>query len=384
MLRNNIDELIIKFVENTATLEEQAELKRLIEIKGNRAYFDEYVELNYLMNSKVKFDYKNTLEEVMDKTQSKPKKLMTYRFLKYAAVILMIVSIGYFQFSKNNSKESKQFAIDNNIEVGTSKATLTLEDGSSVTLEKGKNYSNSIVNSNGEQLVYAAVSETDSIKKSEIKYNYLTIPRGSEFFMELADGTKVWLNSETAIKYPIAFNEGEPRKVELLYGEAYFEVSPSTKHNGDRFIVNLLEQEIEVLGTQFNVKAYQDDEDIKTTLVEGKIALKVNALNKILLPSQQLIYNKSSKKVALKEINAFYETSWRHGEFNFNNKSLEEVMTVLSRWYDVKIEIQNKENQKFKYIGTLGRHQNIEIILLTLKYTDNLKYEIAKDKIIIK
>ena len=385
MSRKSIEELIIKFVENTATLEEQVKLRQLLEIKENRNYFEEYVELNYLMNSKVKFDYKNSLEEVMDKIQSKPKSLNVYRYLKYAAAIILLISTGYFLTkNKNQFKTTPKIVIDNKIPIGTDKATLTLEDGSTIALEKGRNYTNNVVNSNGEQLVYTSTSEKNSIKKPELKYNYLTIPRGGEFFMELSDGTKIWLNSETKIKYPIAFIEGEPRKVELLYGEAYFEVSPSTKHNGDSFIVNLLEQEIEVLGTAFNVKAYLDDEDIKTTLVEGKIALKTDAVNEILKPSQQSIYNKRSKKVAFKEINAFYETSWRHGEFNFNNKSLEEVMTVLSRWYDVKIEIQNKENQKFKYIGTLGKHQNIEIILLTLKLTNNLKYEITKDKIIIK
>ena len=139
-----------------------------------------------------------------------------------------------------------------------------------------------------------------------------------------------------------------------------------------------------MLGTQFNIKAYKDEDAIKTTLVEGKIALKTDNTNEILLPSQQSIYDKTNKEVVFNNVDVYNEISWRHGEFNFNNKTLDEIMIVLSRWYDVEIEVQNKENQKFKYNGTLGKNQNIEIILLTLKNTNNLKYKITNDKIIIK
>ncbi|WP_111709924.1 FecR family protein [Lutibacter citreus] len=328
------------------------------------------------------------LSKINNESKKEPKVISFNfkRFFKYAAAILIVFSTGYFLINNElTDKAPVVTKIKNNIPIGTDKASLTLEDGSVISLEKGKIYNKENAKSNGEKIVYTSkkIAKHRRVKEKPT-YNYLTIPRGGEFFVELADGTNVWLNSDSKIKYPTKFVRGETRTVELLYGEAYFEVSSSDLHNGDKFKVLSQEQEIEVLGTEFNIKAYKEEDAIKTTLVEGKIALKVDAVNKVLLPSQQSVYNKNSKKVDFKEIDVLNEISWRYGEFNFNNKTLDEVMTVLSRWYDVKIDVQNKDNQKFRYIGTLGKNQNIEIILLTLKNTNNLKYKITDEKIIIK
>lgn len=372
-------------------------------LNGNSSFAEEEILINHFESFQYNNEWETELgleEDVKQNIHSKilskinddvkqPTKVINInykKFIKYAAAILIVFSTGYFLVNKEMTKKNPYaIKIDNNIPIGTDKASLTLEDGSIIELEKGKEYSQVNAKSDGEKIVYTASSiEKNKRVKEKIAFNYLTIPRGGEFFVELADGTKVWLNSETQIKYPTKFVKGEIRKVELLYGEAYFEVSPSDLHNGDKFNVISEGQEIEVLGTQFNIKAYKDEDAIKTTLVEGKIALKTDNTNEILLPSQQSIYDKTNKEVVFNNVDVYNEISWRHGEFNFNNKTLDEIMIVLSRWYDVEIEVQNKENQKFKYNGTLGKNQNIEIILLTLKNTNNLKYKITNDKIIIK
>lgn len=372
-------------------------------LNGNSSFAEEEILINHFESFQYNNEWETELgleEDVKQNIHSKilskinddvkqPTKVINInykKFIKYAAAILIVFSTGYFLVNKEMTKKNPYaIKINNNIPIGTDKASLTLEDGSIIELEKGKEYSQVNAKSDGEKIVYTASSiEKNKRVKEKIAFNYLTIPRGGEFFVELADGTKVWLNSETQIKYPTKFVKGEIRKVELLYGEAYFEVSPSDLHNGDKFNVISEGQEIEVLGTQFNIKAYKDEDAIKTTLVEGKIALKTDNTNEILLPSQQSIYDKTNKEVVFNNVDVYNEISWRHGEFNFNNKTLDEIMIVLSRWYDVEIEVQNKENQKFKYNGTLGKNQNIEIILLTLKNTNNLKYKITNDKIIIK
>ncbi|WP_298367451.1 FecR family protein [uncultured Lutibacter sp.] len=372
-------------------------------LNGNSSFAEEEILINHFESFQYNNEWETELgleEDVKQNIHSKilskinddvkqPTKVINInykKFIKYAAAILIVFSTGYFLVNKEMTKKNPYaIKINNNIPIGTDKASLTLEDGSIIELEKGKEYSQVNAKSDGEKIVYTASSiEKNKRVKEKIAFNYLTIPRGGEFFVELADGTKVWLNSETQIKYPTKFVKGEMRKVELLYGEAYFEVSPSDLHNGDKFNVISEGQEIEVLGTQFNIKAYKDEDAIKTTLVEGKIALKTDNTNEILLPSQQSIYDKTNKEVVFNNVDVYNEISWRHGEFNFNNKTLDEIMIVLSRWYDVEIEVQNKENQKFKYNGTLGKNQNIEIILLTLKNTNNLKYKITNDKIIIK
>ena len=160
---------------------------------------------------------------------------------------------------------------------------MTLADGSKIALEKGTPVQTQNANSNGEELIYESSKNT-----SRLVYNYLTIPRGGQFVIKLSDGTKVWLNSASQLKFPVAFIEGESREVELVYGEAYFEVSPSTAHKGAHFQVYNKKQKVEVVGTEFNIKAYKDESNIYTTLVNGKVNVETG--------------NKKLKKQKLKSI----------------------------------------------------------------------------------
>ena len=194
-----------------------------------------------------------------------------------ASIVILISSVIFFNKEPNNfNNNDTQIAIPiiiNNIETGTDKAILTLANGSEIALIKGETYKGQNVSSDGKEIVYngKAVSK-------EITYNYLTTPSGGQFFVKLSDGTQVWLNSESRLKYPVTFLDGEIRQVELVYGEAYFDVSPSTAHKGLKFKVINQAQEVEVLGTEFNIKAYKDESNIFTTLIEGKVAVSI--LNK--------------------------------------------------------------------------------------------------------
>jgi len=315
------------------------------------------------------------------KEHVKVKPLFYNHMFKYAAAILVMITTGYF-LTNNNFFDKTSLVVDNNIEIGTDKATLTLEDGSNIALEKGENYTTATVSSDGEKLVYNANKAVVIKPEQKIIYNYLTIPRGGEFYLELADDTRIWLNSESKIKYPVTFVKGKTRKVELLYGEAYFEVSPSKKHDGAKFEVLTKEHRIEVLGTEFNIKAYNND--ITTTLVEGKVAVEVDQKKKNLSPSQQSNYNLLKGTIQISVVDTYSETSWRRGYFNFTEKSFEEVAEVLSRWYDVEFQFENEALAKLKINGVLRKNQNIEYILITLKNLKNITYEIKENKIIIK
>lgn len=319
--------------------------------------------------------------------KGKLRKLNFRSFMKYAAAIIMLVATGYYLLINNQQiKQSEIVVIDNDIPIGNNKATLTLQDGSKVALEKGKEYSVNNVSSDGEKIIYNEQKEQQEKEavKPTIAYNYLTIPRGGQFFIELEDDTKVWLNSESKIKYPVAFLDGQIREVELIYGEAYFDVSSSDNHNGDKFRVISKGHQIEVIGTEFNVKAYNDEEIISTTLVEGKVKIELDEIVKELLPSQQSNYNKLDGKISLRHVDVSKEIAWKYGGFNFEDSSLEDIMKVLTRWYDVEFIIENEALQNLKFNGTLGRNQNIEIVLLTLKNTNNISYEIIEKTIIIK
>lgn len=326
----------------------------------------------------------NILDAIKDE-QAKPTKVISLfnrNMIKYGAAASVAIFMAFYFFLDNGKQniETNNNVVNASIHSGTDKATLTREDGSNIALEKGKSYSSGHITSDGEELIYAQANNATD----EIAYNYLTIPRGGQFYVKLADGTQVWLNSESKLKYPVAFVDGKSRNVELLYGEAYFDVSPSTYHKGSKFTVNNNNHEIEVLGTEFNVKAYNDEPDVVTTLVEGKVSINYQGENHLLLPNQQSILNRTSNSIQFKEVDVNQEISWKRGLFTFDNKSLKEIMVVLSRWYDFDVEFKNKEVEKEVFIGTLGKDDKIEDILQNLKDLEIINaFEFNKNKIII-
>lgn len=382
MKKHEVDRLIIRLIDNSISDEESDKLATWLEKPENLKYFNEFIELNHLINSQRKFDHNYSLREFVKTTQSKSKHLNMRLFYAAASVVILISVVFFFNKRDTGNNIITPVIVNNNIKIGTDKATLTLENGTVIPLEKGQKYISSNLESTGEALVYKS---TNTNNTSEVLYNYLTIPRGGQFHVILSDGTEVWLNSETQLKYPVAFVEGETRKVELVYGEAYFEVSPSTEHYGSKFRMLAKGQEIEVLGTEFNVKAYQDETFIYTTLVEGKVALNTLNSSKILTPNDQSVLNTKTNAIAIKQVNTYYETAWKKGFFAFKNKSLKDIMKVLERWYDIEVAFEDEALETVEFKGVLSKNQNIEEILILIKNTNYINaYEINNNKIVIK
>ncbi|MFI1744262.1 FecR family protein [Thalassobellus sediminis] len=390
-MTQKIEKLIVKYITKSATAVDLDILSEWIKDPTNETVFKDYVQTHYAINYGMNNpEAKRSIEKLLLKI--KKHKSIVYRLkkqstLKYAAAIIIgIMTSTYFFGNKNINNSIKSIplekispvVINNNIEIGKDKATLTLGDGGVVVLDEENTFKTDKVKSNGKELIY----NVDSNKRREITYNYLTIPRGGQFHVKLSDGTEIWLNSESQLKYPVAFVEGVTREVELVYGEGYFDVSPSTNHNGSKFRVINKNQEIEVLGTEFNIKAYKG-EDIYTTLVEGKVTVSNSFFKKNLTPNQQSKLNVKDKNITINTVDIYSETSWKKGLFSFKSKPLKEIMTVLSRWYDVTVVFTNSELEKVKFNGVLSKNDNIEEILLTIKKTNFINdYEI-KDKTIV-
>lgn len=307
---------------------------------------------------------KEDWEKVKSNITKPSVKFLYWKYTAAAAVIGLLATTYFFRDTLfNNSNECMPIIVNNNIKIGTDKATLTLENGTIIALEKGNNYETGNFKSNGEKIIYQAKNRSNS----KIAYNYLTIPRGGQFFIELSDGTKIWLNSETQLKYPVSFIKGETRNVELVYGEAYFDVSPSVNHKGSKFKVINQNQVVEVLGTAFNIKAYKDETNIYTTLAEGKVELDFNGKKQKLSPTQQSNFNLNTNALFVINVDVYNEVSWRQGVFSFENKPLKEIMKVLSRWYNMDVVFINEEIGNEAFTGVLGKDQNIEDILATIK-----------------
>ncbi|KAF2078987.1 FecR family protein [Flavobacterium sharifuzzamanii] len=303
-----------------------------------------------------------------------------FKLTAMAASLLLLISISLIISKTNPLKIETPQVAHKEILIGSDKATLTLEDGSVIALEKGKSYTKGNASSNGEKLVY-----NSNGKSAAIANNLLTIPRGGQFFVQLADSTKVWLNSESQLRYPVAFVDGQTRQVELVYGEAYFEVSPSTKHKGSRFKVKTQEQNVEVIGTEFNIKAYRDEPAIYTTLVEGVVAVSNAAKKQILTPSQQSKITEYNGNISVSEVDVYNEISWRKGLFVFKGMPLKDIARVLSRWYDVDIVFADPALGNVKFNGVLNKNQKLEDILTTIKNINFINaYEKKDNKIIIR
>lgn len=324
----------------------------------------DYANIVQKISNYALIDKKAAWKAVLEKSQKKQnipvfsKRRSWYPYAA-AASIIMLFSISYLWLNKETTGVPAVANVP--IEIGDSKAKLTLEDGSVIALEKGTSYNTNNAKSNGEQIIY------DAKGKPKSGFNFLTVPRTGEFTVQLADGTKVWLNSESQLKYPTAFTPGEARKVELVYGEAYFEVSPSSSHHGDKFKVVNLKQEIEVIGTEFNIKAYKDESIIYTTLVKGKISLKTANTSNILTPDHQAVLDLKLNKVQISEVDVYNDIAWKEGLFSFESKPLGEIMRVLSRWYDIDVTYSNAAIENTRFTGTLKKDQKIEKVLETIK-----------------
>ena len=306
------------------------------------------------------------------------KKILNYA----AAVVFPILVIGgiYYYFS-TPAIQKKSIAQVHEIQPGSTKAILVLNDGESVLLDSANILSitekdgTRIEKSEG-KLNYSNQSSKESIHPI---FNTINIPRGGEFNLILADGTRVYLNAMSSFKYPVKFS-GKTREVELS-GEAYFEV---TKDASRPFIVKTSAINIEVLGTSFNLNAYENTEKIVTTLVEGSV--KINSLknsdNRLLVPEDQATFNIKTGQTEIEKVDVNLYSAWKDGNLIFYDTRLEEIMNTLTRWYSADVSYVNASVKDLRFSGNLNRYGDISQILDIIKSTGKINIEINKNTIL--
>ena len=380
-MTQDIEKLIIRYLVNSATESDLRKLSKWLENPLNKEIFEDFIRthfaINYNMNKPdSKLIANQLLREIRDEKSFTSRVRTKYTRMYVAAASLLLAFFVTMMFL-NRADDTTPISVEsqaqdmeiNSITPGTDKATLTLEDGSILNLEKGSDYKTQHVSSHGDKLIYNKKSRP----QKEISYNLLTIPRGGEYQVILSDGTRVWLNSESQLKYPVNFIEGQLREVELLYGEAYFDVSSSTLNDGAGFVVVNQSQRVEVLGTEFNVKAYKDEVSTYTTLVEGEVAINYNQEKQFLKPNQQFRLDLKNSKTSITEVDVSSVVAWKNGVFSFKNTPFKEIVKVISRWYDVDFVFENKAYEELTFKGVLGKNQNLEEILSTIKTLSIIK-----------
>ncbi len=312
-----------------------------------------------------------------------------------AAVILFASAFGVWFYQNSEKQISARNLAETNpikkklqdIAPGGNKATLILADGSSVVLDSAAaglvaNQSGAYVNKTKDgELIY---SPHDKDNSAAISYNMISIPRGGQYSLVLSDGTKVWLNSASSIRFPTSFSDNE-RRIEVT-GEAYFEVSHVFSEAGGRipFIVRTRDQEVKVLGTHFNISAYEDEEHTSTTLLEGSVIVKATGSTGKevkLQPGQQAIINPASSSLRVQEADLEKAVAWKNGYFKFDKEDLPAIMRQVSRWYDVDVEYRGKV-QADQFVGKIRRTTYVSGVLRILELS-NVNCHIEGRKIIV-
>ncbi|MFC5682387.1 FecR family protein [Flavobacterium sp. MAHUQ-51] len=323
-------------------------------------------------------DKKEDWKKIKSKIQFEETTPVRYlTFFKYAAAVLLLVGASFYflQTTVFDSANSDAVVVVKDLAPGTDKATLTLANGKQVALVNGVGYNANGVQSNGKEIVYSS-----DVKAANNEFNYLSIPRGGQFYLQLSDGTKVWLNSKSVLKYPVLFG-GNQRTV-FLEGEAYFEVS---KNPHKPFNVVTKSGKITVLGTQFNVSSYAEDNYFATTLAEGKVRLSelktTVSKDKVidLKPGQQANYHPNNGgKLIVGTVDVEKFSAWKEGKFYFENESLKDILNKLARWYNFDVQFENNKIEEILFTGFVLKQENLSHILEIISKTSNIKYTITE------
>ncbi len=297
--------------------------------------------------------------------------------LAVAASILLIIGAGVLLITRKQAgKPLAQHNRESDIHPGGNRATLTLANGQTILLSNRKSgiiiHANDLTYNDGTKVAGAAGTANAAA------YNTISTPSGGQYEVDLPDGTKVWLNAASSLKYPGSFASGKERRVELT-GEAYFEVA----HNSALpFRVETPRQKIEVLGTNFNVSAYEDEPVVKTTLLKGsvKVSIPNTSFSNQLKPGEEA--SRINDRLVVETVNTADAIAWKNGLFIFNDEPLESIMRKVARWYDVEV-IYEGVNRQEPYGGSFSRFANVSGVLKTLELTGGIHFKIEGRKIIV-
>jgi ferric-dicitrate binding protein FerR (iron transport regulator) len=348
--------------------------------KENKKIYEKILKKSLFVRWGLKSNQFDTNKE-LKKFESRINSRMRYitRFVAAASVILTLsLSIPYLwdQYQANQ----EMIALNTPIKPGKKGAQLILSTGKQVQIDsqskKIKEKDGSLIQLDPE----TGLEYRESTQKiTKLIFNTLKTARGNEFNMKLADGTHVWLNADSELRYPVQFT-GENRKV-YLKGEAYFDVA----HDNEKaFVVNSYDQEVKVYGTEFCVNAYNEKE-IKTVLVEGSVGVRPNpnAKELKLKPGELGFADLQSGEINIRKVNVRPYIAWKDGDFVFENESLENIMLRLERWYNVKIFYMNEECKYFRFSGDMKRYTDVRSLLYFIQETSNAKFEINNNTIVI-
>lgn len=385
MEQRKIDSILLKFIENRISEKETDFLSKWMEDSNNKLYFDEFIEINYLINSKNSFDYRDSLQKTKEIINEKEITNVKWwnkhsKLLKYASMIVLFTGMTYYFMQQPPlNKVSSELQLKNE--------EITLEMGNGTIVIIPDSAQQKIHNKNGKILILQQGNKLNYQNGSGagiLAYNKLTIPYGKTFQVQLSDGTLIHLNAGTTFRYPEKFLKGNDRMV-FVDGEAYFEVAKDKKHP---FIVNANGINIRVTGTKFNVSNYKEDDKKNVVLVEGSVSVYkskevYNATKASLLkPGFKAQWNKNNKNINIDKVDVSLYTAWINGKLVFKNNPFSEIKKKLERKYNVTI-INNNSSLEKNTFSAVFDIETIEEVMEVLKRGYGIEYTIKQNQITI-
>lgn len=396
-----IDLLFEKYLQNRCTPEEAEQVLAWLEsdqytpeqAEKLRAFLATEPDPDQLQDELVKQRLQANLETIRQRIGTgEPAKLKSLRFrwIRYAAAALLLLALGVELYKYSQSEDaSQQLAetppppVSNDALPGGDKAILTLAGGEQIVLDQAAN--GELANQGNAKVIKldGLLTYDKTGNKNEVAYHTISTPAGGQYQLVLADGSKVWLNAASSLRFPTSF-PGKDRQVELT-GEGYFEIARKTTQP---FTVTVKTgggkqgAAINVLGTHFNINAYDDESAIKTTLLEGSVKLASASGSKLLKPNQQGQVSAAGNLAIKTDIDIDQIVAWKNGLFNFNNSDLELVMRQISRWYGVEVVYEGLPERR-EFGGEIQRNLNLSQVLKLLE-TNDVHFKIEGKKLIVK
>ena len=379
--------IIAASLKGNANDEEQRTLREWLSVSTrNKKIYDEFKDGKRLEQKIVEsqqINWKNDYQHFITKRQRTRKNRRMKTIIRYAAILtLPIVAAGIFLLQKNDRQTI--VSISEVIKPGEHKAVLITGGGERITLSDStlspiQEQNGMIVNVTNNKVSYILPEDSLCTQGSPI-FNTLQIPRGGEYFLTLADGTEVWLNAETEIRYPVQFT-GDKR---VVYHdvEAYFTVAPD---KNKPFTVVSTHASVSVLGTQFNFRAYPDERDVQTTLVSGSVIMQSEKYKQQikLVPGEQGVLEKNSAKLMKQEVNTYLYTAWKDGRFAFRDARLEDLFNILARWYDLSVFYQSPEAKDIRFTGDLNKTDDFKSILKIIEQNERVIFTVNQRTVFI-
>lgn len=368
-------DIIERKLEGVLSSDEEIRFREWVEAsEKNEVYFHK-LETFYKENGFVKeitgqdvdMSWGKFAEQLKEEKRRKRRTLRYWAISGVAACLLVGVLISTWM-GRDNSVSSEE---TKTIVAGGCKAVLWLSNGEKVELENNvdelKEASVRIVNS-GSVLSYE--KNQDTVLKGRVM-NKVETPRGGEYGITLADGTRVYLGALSKIEYPVAF-DGAKRVVKAS-GEVYFDVARDTAHP---FVVEMTNLDVEVLGTSFNVRDYADEDYVEATLVSGKIKVNAGKESCILEPNYQAVLDKKNNTLETKEVDVSEFVDWKSGKLNVRNRRLEDILNRLSKWYDVYVFYVNEEAKDIRFYANIDRYSNMNELLDKFEKTGQVEFRV--------